>query len=163
MNIGLDLTKGELERRFDIVTCKQPYVINEELTFLGEIPRTNNFEALTTDFVDENGNDDFVIDDSALAVVENGKLTIISGCSHSGICNIIEYAKNITGMQRVNAVFGGFHLQGEDRQTAKTIEYFKATDIGRIYPSHCTKLPALAAFYNAFHIEQVKTGMVFEV
>ncbi len=161
--IGLNLEAGELKRRFDVVTCKEPYVISEEIVFLGEIPRTNDFEAQTTTFVDENGKDDYVVDDSALAIVERGKLTVVSGCSHSGICNIVDYARKVTGVQHITAVFGGFHLDGNDRQTEKTIEYLRGNDIDRIFPSHCTKFPALAAFYSAFQIQQVKTGMVFEV
>ena len=162
-NIGLDLQESELRRRFDVVTCQGPYIINEEIVFLGEIPRKNDFEAQTTTFVDENGKDDFVVDDSALAIVEDGKLTVISGCSHAGICNIVEHARNVTGVRHVEAVFGGFHLKGDDRQTEETIDFFRSEGIDRIYPSHCTEMPALAAFYRVFQNRQVKTGMVFEV
>ena len=37
-------------------------------------------------------------------------MIVFSGCSHSGICNTVEYAKKITGDSRVLAVMGGFHL-----------------------------------------------------
>ncbi len=162
-NCGLQLGQKEVESRFDVVCSTKPYAINDEILFLGEIPRIHDFEGQTTPFVDENRVDDFVIDDSALAIVEDGALSIVTGCSHSGICNIIEHAKNISGIQGVAAVFGGFHLHGEDEQTEKTIAYFKANTIDRIQPSHCTNLPALAAFYDAFRMAQVKTGNVFEV
>ncbi len=163
LNIGLDLEAGELQRRFDIVTSKKPFTVNEEVVFLGEIPRSNDFEAQTTTFVDEYGEDDYIMDDSALAIVERGKLTVVTGCSHSGICNIVDYARLVTGVQHVEAVFGGFHLKGDDRQTEETINYFKTNDIDRVYPSHCTELPALAAFHRAFQNRQIKTGMMFEV
>ena len=42
---------------------------------------------------DEDWADDFVLDDTALAYKGRGGLFIITGCSHSGICNIVEYAK----------------------------------------------------------------------
>lgn len=50
-------------------------------------------------------------------------IIVISGCSHSGICNTVEYAKKITNDNRVLAVIGGFHLKEVDECTIKTIEY----------------------------------------
>ncbi len=95
------------------------------------------------------------------AIVEN-KLVIITGCSHSGICNICEQAKKVTGISEIRAVVGGFHLKTQNRQTSETIEYFKKNKVEKLFPSHCTELPALAAFYDAFKIQQVKTGMIFK-
>jgi len=63
----------------------------------------------------------------------------------------------------VKAVFGGFHLKKIDTQTEETIKYFKNNNIEKLYPSHCTELPALSAFYNEFKIEQIKTGMVLNL
>ena len=162
-NIGLDLTHNELENKFDLIKSKKPYLISDKIIFLGEIPRLNSFEAKATTFVDENQNDDFVIDDSALAIIVENELVVVSGCSHSGICNIVEYAKSVSGITKVKAVFGGFHLKKIDTQTKETIKYFKKNGIKEIHPSHCTELPALAAFYNEFKIKQVKTGMVFNL
>jgi len=33
--------------------------------------------------------------------------------------------------------------------------------VEKLLPSHCTELPALAAFYREFDVQPVKTGMVF--
>lgn len=162
-NIGLDLTFEELEEKFNIIMSKEPYSISNKIIFLGEIPRLNSFESNSTTFVDRNQNEDFVIDDSAITIIVKNELVVVSGCSHSGICNIIEYAKKVTGIKKVKAVFGGFHLKKIDTQTKETIKYFKNNSIEKLYPSHCTELPALAAFYNEFKIEQIKTGMVFNL
>ena len=56
---------------------------------------------------------------------------------------------------------GGFHLKANDIQTKRTIQYFKEQKIKDILPSHCTQLPALAAFYNEFKIKPIQTGMEF--
>jgi len=160
-NIGLDLSYAKLKKRFNILISQEPYYISENIIFLSEIPRVNSFEAQTTTFVDENRNDDFIIDDSALAIIINDELVVVSGCAHSGICNIVEYAKKITGLKKVKAVIGGFHLMENNDQTKKTIKYFKEQNISQIFPSHCTKFPALVAFYNVFKIKQVATGMIF--
>jgi len=161
LNIGLDLSYAELKKRFKILTSRKPYYISENIIFLGEIPRINSFEAQTTTFVDENRNDDFIVDDSALAIIIKDELVVVSGCAHSGICNIVEYAKKITGIEKLKAVIGGFHLMENNDQTKKTIKYFKEQNISQIFPSHCTKFPALTAFYNEFKTKQVATGMIF--
>ena len=158
--IGLELNKNELEKRYQLVIKDHPYTIYPEFIFLGAVPRLNNFEAQSTPFIDENDKDDFVPDDSALAINLNGELVIVSGCAHSGICNIVEYAKKITGVDRIKAVIGGFHLKENNLQTQKTIQYFEKNKVEILYPSHCTELPALAAFYEVFKIQQLKTGMV---
>ena len=160
LNIGLALDKETIEKRFKLITSAKPYKISESILFLGEIPRTNNFESQSTNFADENGAADFVPDDSALAIVQDKSLIIISGCAHSGICNICEYAKKVTGISKISVVIGGFHLKHIDEQTRQTIAYFKNEQIADIIPSHCTELPALSAFYTEFIIDQLKTGQV---
>ena len=160
-NIGIELTIEELQKRFEIITSRKPYPISHDIIFLGEVPCKNSFEAQTTPFVYKNGDDDFVIDDSGLVIKINQgtELVLISGCAHSGICNMIEYAKKITGINKFRAVIGGFHLKQNNKQTQQTIEYLKNQDIQEVFPSHCTELPALCAFYNAFQINHLKSGM----
>jgi 7,8-dihydropterin-6-yl-methyl-4-(beta-D-ribofuranosyl)aminobenzene 5'-phosphate synthase len=161
-NVRLNLTPEQLEEKFDLQLTQAPQNITENLYFLGEIPRANDFESQTTYFTDERGKDDFIPDDTALAAKIGNELIIITGCSHSGICNITEYAKLITGISDVKAILGGFHLKEKDEQTEKTIEYFQKNQVKKMYPSHCTQLPALSAFYEAFNTQQLKTGMVLE-
>ena len=160
--IGLSLSKEEIQKKFELTETINHLQINSNLYFLGEIPRLNDFESQTTSFEFENGEDDFVPGDSALIAVVNNELVVITGCSHSGICNICEQAKRVTGISKIKAVIGGFHLKHQNHQTLETIEYFKINRVEKLYPSHCTQLPALVAFYNSFGIEQVKTGMILE-
>ena len=157
--IGLSLSKEEIQKKFDLTETINHYQITKNLFFLGEIPRLNNFESQETSFEFENGEDDFNLDDSALAAILSDELVVITGCSHSGICNICEHAKKVTGIKKLKAVIGGFHLKHQNRQTLETIEYFTKNKVEKLFPSHCTELPALAAFYEEFKIVQVKTGM----
>lgn len=160
--VGLSLTKNDIKNRYQITETKIPLQITNHLVYLGEIPRINDFEAQTTSFTDGHGHDDFIPDDSALAAVANNKLIVITGCSHAGICNIVDYAKKVTGISEVHAVLGGFHLKAQNVQTKKTIEYMKENQIKQIFPSHCTELPALALFYETFQCSHLKTGMTLE-
>ena len=162
-SIGLKLRKSEIEQKFNLILKKEPYYISDKIIFLGEIPRLNDFEAKTTPFLDEFGKPDYVLDDSAIAVIDNNELIIVTGCSHSGVCNIIDYAIKITGIKTIKTVIGGFHLKENNLQTKRTKDFLKSKGINKIYPSHCTELPALASFYKDFYTEQIKTGMVLNL
>jgi 7,8-dihydropterin-6-yl-methyl-4-(beta-D-ribofuranosyl)aminobenzene 5'-phosphate synthase len=162
-NIGLALSKSEIEKKFRLITSDKPYYITDKIIYAGGIPRSNDFESKETPFVDENGNDDFVPDDSALIMIKDNELIIISGCAHSGICNITDYAKKISKLEKVKLIMGGFHLKNKDEKTRKTVEYFKQCGIENIFPSHCTELPALCMFYEHFNIQQLKTGQVLTI
>ncbi len=161
--VGLKLSEEYLRENFELTISKKPIQLSEHIFFLGEIPRLNDFEAQTTPFKDATDLDDFVPDDSALAIIQNEKLIIISGCAHSGICNICEYAKQVTNINSIQAVIGGFHLKHNNGQTKRTIQYFKEQNVTTLIPSHCTELPALAAFYSSFKNKQLKTGQSIDL
>lgn len=156
--VGLPLALEEAKKNYELILSKKPYKISETITFLGEIPRVNEFESKTTDFYKDGGYDDFVNDDSAITIKSNKGLIVIAGCSHAGICNILEYAQVVNKTKNIYAVVGGFHLKKADDITRKTIDYFKKEKIKKIYPSHCTGLAALSMFYQAFKIEQIHSG-----
>jgi 7,8-dihydropterin-6-yl-methyl-4-(beta-D-ribofuranosyl)aminobenzene 5'-phosphate synthase len=158
--VGLKLSKSDIEQKFKLILKDEPYYISDKINFLGQIPRLNDFEAKTTPFSDELDQPDFVIDDSAVAVIQNKELIVISGCSHSGICNIIEYARKLTGIKFVRTVIGSFHLKHNNLQARCNINFLKKNGFKKIYPSHCTELPALVAFHEDFNTEQLKTGMI---
>ena len=160
--VGLNFTLSQAKNKFTLVSTKDPYYITPSLLFLGEIPRTNDFESKTSTFIDQDGQVDDVPDDSGLAIIQDKRLIIISGCAHSGICNMTEYASSITGINNIAAVVGGFHLKHQSLELTKTIQYLKEKRVNQIYPSHCTELPALSAFYESFRIKQLKSGMTLE-
>jgi 7,8-dihydropterin-6-yl-methyl-4-(beta-D-ribofuranosyl)aminobenzene 5'-phosphate synthase len=57
--------------------------------------------------------DPLILNDQALVVHVAGRgLVILTGCGHSGIVNICRYARRLTGVERIYAVLGGFHLNG---------------------------------------------------
>ncbi len=76
-----------------------------------------------------NGEDELVT-----TVVEDGRMTVISPCSHSGLDNIIECARQRTGLE-CSTFVGGLHLiDGEDDMESLSISH----KIGKIYTGHCT-------------------------
>lgn len=158
--IGMPLSFEEARERFTLRLSREPLWLSDTVVFLGEIPRVNNFEAQTSPFLDEAGNEDFIPDDSGVAIKTNEGLVVISGCAHAGICNTVEQAVKVTGESRISAVMGGFHLNEDDEITSKTIEWLKAKQVKKVMPSHCTELPALAAFYREWPFRQIKSGQV---
>ncbi len=155
---GLKNSEKELAAQFSLRTSKEPVQLDKRIFFLGEIPRKTSFEAKTTPFELGDYTDDFIPDDSAIAMLDHHGLFVVTGCGHSGIVNTLEYAQQVTGEKRIWGVMGGFHLKEDNLQTRETINYFKMKQIMHIYPSHCTALPALVAFNRVFMIKQVKTG-----
>ena len=161
--VGLKLIQEDITSRFNLIASEESYFITPRVVFLGAIPRLNEYESQTTSFIDDQGQEDYVPDDSGLAIIQNNQLVIISGCAHSGICNMIDYAMEITGIRKINTVLGGFHLKHQSTQTKRTIKYLKDCRIPTLFPSHCTELPALSAFYDAFKINQLKSGMILHL
>lgn len=156
--LGIRHSEEEVRERFELVTSRSPVRISDQIYFMGEIPRKNDFESQTTAFITADGTDDFVTDDSGIAIVTRKGLVVVSGCAHSGICNMIDHAREITGIREVYMVIGGFHLRNDDELTQKTIDWLVQEKVEKAVPSHCTGFQALTAFYKTFPFIQVKTG-----
>ena len=160
--IGTPVLREKLEQDFKLNLQSKPLEISKNIVFLGEIPSINNFE--NRDVIGScesiNGTiDDYVKDDSAIVYKSEKGLFIITGCSHSGICNIIEYAKKVYNEERIYGVIGGFHLFDCNEQLMKTIEYFKDNSIKEIYPCHCVSLNAKIEMGKKIYIKEVGVGL----
>jgi 7,8-dihydropterin-6-yl-methyl-4-(beta-D-ribofuranosyl)aminobenzene 5'-phosphate synthase len=164
--IGSFLSEETLSGFFDIHLSKKPVELTERLIFLGEIERKNNFEGLRPmGKYRENGieKDDFLLDDSALAYHSDAGLVIITGCSHAGICNIIEQARRICGEERVVDIIGGFHLlDPPPSQLRKTVSYLKALKPAALHACHCTDLNSRFALAAAANLKEVGVGLTLE-
>lgn len=161
--IGLKNTLSEISDKYELTTSIEPYQISQKIIFLGEIPRNSSFESKQTGFIYEDGKPDYIIDDSAIALILKEGIFVVTGCGHAGIVNTMEHAKRVSGVDRIYGIIGGFHLKEDNLQTRETIKYLKDNEAKYVYPSHCTALPALAAFNRTFGIDVVRTGQVFEL
>lgn len=161
--LGIRWTKEEIRSKFILETSRDPIKVSEQIYFLGEIPRATEFENQSTAFIKADGSDDFVMDDSGLAIVTAKGLVVVSGCAHSGICNLTAHAIKVTGISKVHLIIGGFHLSNDGPATQKTIEWMKVMRVEKVVPSHCTDFSAQVAFYNSFPYIPAKAGNVIEV
>ncbi len=84
--------------------------------------------------------DDF---DHELATVYNVKdkgLVVLTSCSHRGVINTVRQAMAASGVSKVHAVLGGFHIVPplDDAYINKTIAEFKDIDPTYLIVGHCT-------------------------
>lgn len=165
-DIGMPLTEADLARRFRLRLSSEPVALSENLLFLGAIPRGNDFEnqrPVGERLADGQWLPDYVPDDSALVYKKEDAVYIITGCSHAGICNIVEYAKRAAGVEKVAGLIGGMHLfSGTSEQAARTVAYFAENVSGVIYPCHCTNLYAKAALMSKMQVKDVGVGLTLE-
>lgn len=166
LDIGSPLSMRDAETQFILQLTDKPCEIAPSLLFLGQVERQNNFEnnkAIGCRIHEGTEIPDFLPDDSALVYLGEEGLSIITGCSHAGICNIIEYAKKITGEKNIYSVIGGFHLlESESEQVRRTVNYFANMHIKHLYPCHCTCFKARAAIHGRVPIQETGSGMSFE-
>lgn len=162
INMGAPYTKEEIVRVANVNFCDKPIRISKNITYLGQIPDTFDFEnrkLMGEIEIDGEYKDDYIMDDTALLYETKDIIYIITGCSHSGICNIIEYAKKVSGKDKVFGVIGGTHLQEINTQLDKTIKYFKENNIKELYPCHCTKFHVKAEMFKALDIKDAHVGL----
>jgi 7,8-dihydropterin-6-yl-methyl-4-(beta-D-ribofuranosyl)aminobenzene 5'-phosphate synthase len=159
--IGSLISKNRLSKHFTLCLSKEPQFLTRRLIFLGEIPRTNNFEGIQAiGRKDGSNKDDVVIEDSALVYKTSKGLIIITGCSHSGICNIIEYAKKICNEPKIIDVIGGFHLLDPSKQQLEgTLAYFKNLNPTNVHAGHCTDLISKIALSKVVNLKEVGVGL----
>jgi 7,8-dihydropterin-6-yl-methyl-4-(beta-D-ribofuranosyl)aminobenzene 5'-phosphate synthase len=140
---GLDFVK--------IVEIKEPTAIIPGAYLPGKIEQVTDYEKVPPQFVAKRGNE-FVQETfpGEQAVVLNAKgkgLVVLSGCAHRGIVNTVKHAQKMTGIEKVYAVMGGFHLTGAKPELIqKTIADIKAINPEYIVPTHCTGFEAISAF-----------------
>lgn len=161
-SFGAPYSIKELHQLFHVILTKTPYKMSKHMTFLGEIPQLNFFEQrkkigfCKREEVLEN---DYLMDDSAVVYQDSEGIFIITGCSHSGICNIIEYAKIVCGDHRIKGVIGGFHLFQTNEVLDKTIQYMKENKISQLYPCHCVSFQVKAKMNEVLHVNEVGVGL----
>lgn len=164
--IGSILTKDKLSRHFDVQLLREPVWLTENLLFLGEIPRTNSFEAQASLGAAVDGDSqkpDFILDDTALVYKNSDGLVVMTGCSHSGICNIVEYARTLCKTERVLDIIGGFHLQNPStEQLEGVLNYMKNLSPNEIHACHCTDLPSKIALAQSANLKEIGVGSHLE-
>jgi 7,8-dihydropterin-6-yl-methyl-4-(beta-D-ribofuranosyl)aminobenzene 5'-phosphate synthase len=146
--IGIPAPKLTDFRRENIEIVEEvgPSMLVDEMVLVsGEIARTTDFEeGFPIHYAkrhDQWEPDPLIMDDQCALIHVKGKgLIIITGCGHSGIINTIRNAQAITGIEKIYAVIGGFHLTGGyfEPIIPATIAELKQINPRYLMPGHCT-------------------------
>jgi len=169
---GFDIDREILEQYFDLRITPDPLWLTKNLCYMGITEMTNDFEHKVPQVAKKlkNGEwvDDVVDEDTQFAYRhKNGKeVSVVAGCAHYGICNIMEHAKKLTGTQQVNTYLGGSHLRIDEvpqSQVDKTVDYVKKQNIKDFYICHDTDLHCKLALWNATPSKEAGTGLVVQL
>lgn len=159
--LGFVMDARAFEENYEPRYSKGPVKLTERLTWLGEIPRRYDFENISLG--NRDGAPDFLPDDTALVYQGDDGLVVIAGCSHSGICNIVEYAMEYMGDHRIVDIIGGFHLPNPtDEHLAAVCRFLQARHPAALHPCHCTGLRAKIALASILPVAETAVGTVLE-
>lgn len=120
------------------IVCSQPIEFMEGLMSTGEIPIS-------------------VSEHSLIINVEAKGLVVLVGCSHPGIINILKRAKQVSDVDKVHGVMGGFHISGTN-VGLKVGEFLKELNVEMASPCHCTGYDARNGIAQVMGEKYVKNG-----
>ena len=82
--------------------------------------------------------------------VKDRGLVVITSCGHAGVINSVRQAQKASGIQKVHAIVGGFHLApASDEIVSKTVEVFKDINPDYVIPMHCSGVNMIMAVHAA--------------
>lgn len=168
--IGLN---AELKTNNRVVITNELYNINQNMRLISNIrgeklvPTSNKnlFIKEGTKFIPDTFNHE-----QSLILNDNGKIILISGCSHTGILNILEEAEKIVG-ENIDFIIGGLHLFNpvskitEDLSFINDLAHNLSIKNYKIYTCHCTGLKAFNILEGILgdNIKSLSTGQVVEL
>jgi len=155
------LDRRDLEKyRVRVVSCEQPTVVLDHAFTTGTIQRTSFERVIPNTMVQyfkrsdgvgceipaENAKaggkpvqDQHVHEHGTCFNVKDRGLVVISSCGHAGIVNTARQAMEASGVKKLHAALGGFHLfPAPEDYIKKTIAELKALDADVIIPMHCS-------------------------
>lgn len=153
------------EARVQAVLSEAPLVIEGQAFTTGTLPRTSIERVLPNSFVEFGTRDGAGCDVAKYAdqhftpaelsgqpvpdqhLHEHGTcfhvkgrgLVVITSCGHGGIINTVRRARQVSGVEKVHALMGGFHLApAQDEYLNRVVAELKTLDIDHIFPMHCS-------------------------
>ena len=176
------LVRREIDaQKVTTVLCETPTVIEGHAFTTGKIRRNGIERVLPNGFVDytkesascEYGHytaaelqgkmvpDEHVHEHATCFNIRGKGLVVISSCGHVGIVNSVRQAQEVSGIQKVHAIVGGFHLGPAPADYVKqVIAEIRKLEPDVLVPMHCSglnfTLEAQAQMPN--HVISTSTG-----
>jgi 7,8-dihydropterin-6-yl-methyl-4-(beta-D-ribofuranosyl)aminobenzene 5'-phosphate synthase len=156
------LDRGEIvAQKVKTVLCETPTVIQGHAFTTGKIKRSSMERILPNSLVDyttegarcDYGHytaaelqgkvvpDEHVHEHATCFNVRGKGLVVISSCGHVGIVNSVRQAQEVSGIQKVHAIVGGFHLGPAPADYLKqVVAEIKTLQPDVLVPMHCSGL-----------------------
>src|ERR1044072_6314665 len=154
--------KAIVAQKVSVVLCETPTVIQDHAFTTGKITRNSMERILPNSFVDYSSKEaascdyghytaaelqgkivpDQHVHEHATCFNIRGKgLVVISSCGHVGIVNSVRQAQQVSGVQKVHAIVGGFHLGPAPADYLKeVVAEVKKLEPDVLLPMHCSGL-----------------------
>ena len=163
------LDRGDVARwDVDVVDVAEPVVLAEGVLLSGEMRATEPYEAIPPSLrMEQDGalvQDTFIGEQTLVAHVRDRGLVVVTSCSHRGIVGICRNAMRVSGVPKIHAVLGGFHLSGLDAERIdRVVETLRGFEVDYLVPQHCTGFEAFVRLAERMGKELVvsSTGSTF--
>lgn len=146
-----DLKKAVEECGGKLVVVKRQRKVTDDIYITGE---------MSSEYKGE------VMGEQSLVVKGEKGTSVITGCAHPGIVNVLKAVKGKMKIKDLYMVFGGFHLEGLDRDEVKgIIADLKTMGVKKVGPAHCTGDKAKRMFKGKYHegFIPVKAGQIIQL
>lgn len=164
--IGLDKSLQESKR---IVFNNDEYTIDDDLFLFTANNKKCPYQTQSNNLYEKLNEElhlDMFLHEQYLCISENDKKVLISGCSHKGILNIMNFTKDDT----ITILIGGFHFKNlELDQKGKTILDTTAEELKKYktkyFTCHCTGVSQYKYLKNIMgnQIEYLSSGQSISI
>jgi 7,8-dihydropterin-6-yl-methyl-4-(beta-D-ribofuranosyl)aminobenzene 5'-phosphate synthase len=149
----LSLKKEDVDglKLVKIVETKTPTTVVPGAFLTGRVEQITEYEKISPSFVAKRGDqyvqEEFLGEQAIFLNIKGKGLVILSGCAHRGIVNTVKHVQKVSGIDKVHAIIGGFHLtNAKPELIQKTITDIKKINPDYIVPAHCTGFEAISEF-----------------
>lgn len=157
------------EEKVDLqIVTKDVTYLTDKILLFKNFSSASGFEQMNQKFRLKMG-EEYVLDEFreeiALGLRTAKGLVLVVGCSHVGVCNILQAVTDRV-QEPVFAVLGGTHLMEADgERLQRTMEVFEQFGVQCLAVSHCTGEQGIALAQKAFgeHFILNNTGNCFEI
>lgn len=135
-----------------LVETSKPLQLAPGVWTSGEIETPVKEELTSGLYVQKNDEilfDDFRDEISIFINVKNKGLIILTGCGHTGIMNTVKMAQKLSGINKIYALIGGYHMNWASKNRIdKTIEFLKKLNPEILCAMHCSGFNFTAKLMN---------------
>ncbi|MDP8292656.1 MAG: MBL fold metallo-hydrolase [Candidatus Orphnella occulta] len=134
-----------------LIEHEKPFEISKNIFLTGEIPGIYKGKSMP---------------EQSLAVKTELGISVITGCAHPGIINILRRARSLFPSEDFYSVFGGFHLHDKNKMEINDIvAKFQAMNVKKAGPTHCSGNAAEKIFTEKYmdNFIEVRAGQVFNI